>query len=258
LGTGDGIVAIQKAPAKRTAKGKAKAPARAKVQPKAKKSTRKSPARAGSKKPDKKTLATVDLVQARADFVRYFIEQDFKDATGAYQRAYSEASLETAAANSSRLLKDTKVQEALSAELEAVLKEKRRPLEKRILDTWVVRAFYDPTEILDLHGELKITEAQLRKRGLFVVIDSINKKLNNRGQSYLEYKLADRDKALDMLRQYIQMIEPPKQRLVLENISIGEPPKPLAVVAAAAVATVQASEAAPLPTPEQPEESGHA
>ena len=174
----------------------------------------------------KKPIVNIDLVKARADFVRYYIEQDFEDATGAYKRAYGEKTYQVAASATSRLLKDVKIQAALSEELAAVLKEKRRPLEKRILDTWLIRAFYDPTEILDLRGNLKITETQLRKRGLQVCIDSINKKLNAKGDPYLEYKLADRDKALDMLRQYIQMIEPPKSHVVVENITIGLPPKP--------------------------------
>ena len=164
--------------------------------------------------------APVDLVQARADFVRYYIEQDFRDATGAYQRAYSEASEATAAANSSRLLKDAKVQEALAEELSAVLAEKRRPLEKRILDTWIIRAFYDPTEIIDLKGQLKITEKELRRRGLQVCIDSINLKRDQRGREFIEYKLADRDKALDMLQRYIAMIREPEKNLNV-NVSGG-------------------------------------
>lgn len=172
-------------------------------------------------------IVTVDLVKARADFVRYFIEQDFENATGAYRRAYPDSSEDAARSSAARLLSEASIQEALSAELEAVLKDRRRPLEKRILDTWMVRAFYDPTEILDLHGNLKISEKRLRARGLQVCIDSINKKLNNRGQTYLEYKLADRDKALDMLRQYIKMIEPQNQKIELSGpIEIGLPPKP--------------------------------
>ena len=214
-----------KAPAAATRKRVAAGGARSKGKAQGRTNGSTAKAKKGSK-PSPRQAVSVDMVKARADFVRYFIEQDFENATGAYQRAYSEASVETAAVNSSKLLKDAKVQAALSVELAAVLKEKRRPLEKRILDTWLVRAFYDPTEILDLHGNLKITERELRKRGLHVCIDSINKKLNNRGQSYLEYKLADRDKALDMLRQYIQMIEPPKQKVQVENITIGLPPKP--------------------------------
>ena len=148
-----------------------------------------------------------EMAQQRADFVRFYIEQDFRDAPAAYKKAFgcTDKSADTGA---SRLLKNAEIQDALSAELAAVLKEKRRPLEKRVLDTWMVRAFYDPTEILDLDGNLVISIEELRKRGLQVCIDSINKKLNAQGDEYVEYKLADRDKALDMIQKYIQMVKP--------------------------------------------------
>lgn len=146
-------------------------------------------------------------VQPLADFVRYYIEQDFKDATAAYKRAFKCADA-TAKANSCKALQRPAVRELLANELKAVLAEKRIPLEKRILDTWITRAFYDPTEIVDLNGNLAISEDELRRRGLQVCIDSINKKLNSQGDEYMEYKLADRDKALDMLQKYIAMIKP--------------------------------------------------
>jgi hypothetical protein len=194
----------------------------------------KSPAQTKARKaPAKRKAAAskdvpsdLELVQARADFVRFLIEQDFQDARGAYRKAYPKANLSTAGVEACRLLKDPKVQEAIAVELKAVLDDKRLPLEKRILDTWVVRAFYDPTEILDLKGNLKITEAALRKRGLHVCIDSINRKLNAQGLSYLEYKLANRDTALDMLQRYIAMIKTPDQKPLEVNLSIGLPPKP--------------------------------
>jgi phage terminase small subunit len=174
--------------------------------------------RAVGKRSGRKAAVSVDLVQARADFVRFLIEQDFQNATGAYRRAYPKASEATAATESSRLLKDPKIQEAISTELKAVLAEKRVPLEKRILDTWIVRAFYDPTEIIDLNGHLKISEKELHKRGLQVCIDSINEKLTAKGDRYVEYKLADRDKALDMLQKYIAMIKEPDKNV---NLNVG-------------------------------------
>jgi hypothetical protein len=192
----------------------------------------------GKKMPVKKRakpVVSVDLVQARADFVRYYIEQDFRSATGAYQRAYGEKTEAVAAACASRLLKDAKVQEALADELAAVLAERRVPLEKRILDTWIVRAFYDPTEIISLKGALKISEKELRARGLQVCIDSINKKVDQRGREFIEYKLADRDKALDMLQKYIAMIREPDKNV---NVKVTEPPKlELVLQVAAAVAS---------------------
>lgn len=160
-----------------------------------------------SASPQKKKEYTPDMVQLRADFVRLYIEQDFKNATGAYQKVYG-VSEKVAASGASRLLKDDNIQEALATELAAVLKEKRRPLEKQVLDVWMKRAFYDPTEIIDLDGKLVISTEELRAKGLQVCIDSINEKLNAQGMPYIEYKLADRDKALDMIQKYIQMVKP--------------------------------------------------
>lgn len=158
------------------------------------------------------------LAKAKLNFIHNLIEQDFQDATKAYQRAYPKASEESARRAASRLLTKVDTQQLLASELKAILAERRQPLEKRILDVWMVRAFFDPTEILDLHGNLKITEEDLRKKGLHVCIDSINRKLNAQGQSYLEYKLADRDKALDMLQKYIAMIKEPDKNL---NLVVG-------------------------------------
>jgi hypothetical protein len=204
-------LAKRKTGAKTQAKA-TKAKPRAKTASKAK-PARKSPDRVGNKAP-----VSVDLVQARADFVRYYIEQDFRDAARAYKRAYGEKSANVACAAASRLLADVKVQESLASELSSVLAERRVPLEKRILDTWLIRAFYDPTEIIDLHGKLRITMAELRKKGLYVCIDSINKKMNQSGKLYVEYKLADRDKALDMLQKYIAMIREPDKNI---NVTLG-------------------------------------
>jgi phage terminase small subunit len=157
----------------------------------------------------KKITATPDMVQQRADFCRYYIEQDFTNATLAYKRAYNPQMKDgIAAASAVRLLRDEKVRAELSREIQSILAEKKIPLEKKILDTYMVRAFYDPTEIIDLEGRLAISEKELRERGLQVCIDSINKKVSAQGDEYTEYKLADRDKALDMLQKYIQMIKP--------------------------------------------------
>ncbi len=170
------------------------------------------------------------IPKARLNFVRYYIEQDFQNATRAYLRAYPNANEATARRNASLLLTKTYIQELVSTELAAVIEKSRIPLEKRILEVWVKRAFYDPTEIIDLTGQLVITTEELRSKGLEVCIDAINEKLNAQGERYIEYKLADRDKALNMLQQYIQMIEEPKKRIEVSTISIGLPPKPEDIV----------------------------
>ena len=94
------------------------------------------------------------------------------------------------------------------------------PLEKRILKYWTTRAFYDATQIVGLDGKVVIDEKQLRRRGLDAVIDGVNEKLNAQGMRYLEIKLANRDKALEMLQQYIGMIDAGKRTDNANNGSI--------------------------------------
>jgi hypothetical protein len=70
----------------------------------------------------------------------------------------------------------------------------------------MARAFYDITEIIDLNGTLKLTEEELREKGLHVCIDSINRKTTARGDIVITYKFADKDAAVEMLQKYIKMI----------------------------------------------------
>jgi phage terminase small subunit len=150
-------------------------------------------------------------------FAQFYIEQDFRDAMRAYLRAFKRCKSEHAArVRSTKLLARPEVQDIVSKELERVLAENRRPIEKRVFDVWTVRAFYDPTDILNLDGTLKITEEELREKGLHVCIDSIVRKVTQFATT-VEYKLADRDEALGMLQQYVQMIKPQTQRHVVSG-----------------------------------------
>jgi phage terminase small subunit len=146
------------------------------------------------------------ITKAQHDFVNYFIEQDFKNSTAAYRRAYPQASEESARREGSRLLTNVGIQSLISQTLADILQKDKIPLEKRIFDYWMKRAFYDVTEIIDLHGNLMLTEEQLRERGLDACIDSINKKTDAQGRDIITYKFADKDKAADMLQRYIQMV----------------------------------------------------
>jgi phage terminase small subunit len=98
------------------------------------------------------------------------------------------------------------IQAEISKQVETLLDQSKIPLKKQIFNFWMKRAFYDITEILDLNGTLKLTEAELREKGLHVCIDSVNKKINAQGQVNITYEFADKDKAVEMLQKYIQMI----------------------------------------------------
>lgn len=155
----------------------------------------------------KKPQTSREILEKREAFVRAYIENDFKNAAGVYEKVYG-CTYKSAVSSASTLLKDPNIQAMLATELAAVLKEKRIPLEKRILDTWMVRAFYDVADIVDSQGALIYTMDELKAKGLSVVIDGIDVKPDKDGGEHYVYKLADRDKALDMLQKYIQMVKP--------------------------------------------------
>jgi hypothetical protein len=98
------------------------------------------------------------------------------------------------------------IQEYLSAVIAETLRREKIPLEKRIFDYWMKWAFYDITEIISIDGKMKLTDKKLREKGLEVCIDSINKKIDAQGNVTMVYKFADKDKAVEMLQKYIQMI----------------------------------------------------
>ena len=161
------------------------------------------------KKPQdpKKPQTSRAILEKREAFVRAYIENDFKDAAGVYQKVYS-CTAKAAVSAASRLLKDVNVQSMMATELAETMKIARIPLEKRVVDTWMRRAFYDPSEILNDDGSLADTMANLSKAGLSVCIDGIDVKPDKDGGEHYVYKLADRDKALEMLQRYAQIIKP--------------------------------------------------
>lgn len=168
------------------------------------KSTRKTP-----KKPliKKDPQTTRDVLAKREAFVRAYIENDFHDVSKVYQKVYG-CSAASSVSCASRLLRDANIQAMLAAELAEGLKLARIPMEKRVVDVWMRRAFYDVADILDDNGSLVDTMANLSKAGLSVCIDGIDVKPDKDGGEHYVYKLADRDKALEMLQRYAQIIKP--------------------------------------------------
>jgi phage terminase small subunit len=171
------------------------------------------------------------VTRAQKRFLDHYIEQDFRNATEAYRKAYPKASYNTARVQSSRLLTKPDIQEHLSAVIAEALAREKISLEKHIFDYWMKRAFYDLTEIIDLHGTVQLTEEELREKGLNACIDSINRKTDAQGQEIITYKFADRDFAVEMLQKYIRMIHEkievdfisPETRAALEAIALSPP-----------------------------------
>jgi phage terminase small subunit len=130
--------------------------------------------------------------------------KDFNATQAAIRAGYSK---KTSYSIGNENLKKPEIQNEISIQIKLLLNQAKIPLEKQIFDYWIKRAFYDITEIIDLNGKLKLTEKQLREKGLQVCIDSINKKVNERGREIITYKFADKNSAVEMLQRYIQMIQ---------------------------------------------------
>lgn len=150
---------------------------------------------------------TRDVLAKREAFVHAYIENDFHDVAKVYQKVYG-CSAASSVSCASRLLRDANIQQMLAAELAEGLKLARIPMEKRVVDVWMKRAFYDVADILGADGTLVDTMANLSKAGLSVCIDGIDIKPDKDGGEHYVYKLADRDKALEMLQKYAQIIKP--------------------------------------------------
>jgi phage terminase small subunit len=148
----------------------------------------------------------VAVTRAQKQFVARFIEQDFRNATAAYRKAYPNASAESARREASRLLTKVDIQEHMSAAIAGALRREKVTLEKRILDIWLKRAFYDPGEIIDDSGVLLHSLRKLKRMGLSVCVEGIETRRNAAGVETVRVRLADRDKALEMLQKYIRMI----------------------------------------------------
>jgi Terminase small subunit len=170
------------------------------------------------KKLDKETKdalaeAYSKLTKSQLDFVHNFIQADFKNATACYCNAYPDAKGDAASAAASRLLSSVNVRACITMILDAMMAEAKIPLEKRIFETWMARAFYDVADIIDGDGQLAHSMQELKKIGLSIVIDGIDIKPDKDGGEHVVYKLADKDRALEMLQKYIQMIKQPDAKV---------------------------------------------
>ena len=127
------------------------------------------------------------LEEKQAAFCREYLK-DYNATQAAIRAGYSQRSAQV---QSARLLSKVMVQAEISKQVEAILEQSKISLKKQIFDYWMRRAFYDPAEIISTKG------------GLLCSL----KELSEKGRETVKVKLADRDKALEMLQRYIQMIK---------------------------------------------------
>jgi len=153
------------------------------------------------------------LTKGQLDFVHNFIQADFRNATECYCNAFPNITRESAKSEASRLLSSPNVRACIALELDISLGAAKTGLEKRILDIHLVRAFYNPAQIVNDNGDLVASLSEISEAGLSVCIDQIDKRVDKDGGEHPVYVLANREKALDTLQKYIQMIKQPDAKV---------------------------------------------
>lgn len=115
------------------------------------------------------------------------------------------------------------VRELLRKYLNTIIAQQKDYLHKKILETYYMRAFYNKDDLINEDGSIKkgLTPVQM------MAIDVKSIKTTKKAESgeivyYPEYQLADRDKALDMLTKYMEMLPKESINLSITNETIDE------------------------------------
>ncbi len=154
---------------------------------------------------DQKTKLTIK----EKTFIREYCK-DFNGTRAAIKAGYSKKSAGVIASqNLNRLNIKLQIKEYLNS----ILGQYKDTLEYEIINTYKVLAFYNPDDIIDKNGLLKVTD--LSKLGeLSKCIKGIETKYNSNGDKQVIIKLADREQALDKLAQYMSLL---KQEIKIEQ-----------------------------------------
>jgi hypothetical protein len=94
---------------------------------------------------------------------------------------------------------------ALKKYIEGIIGLNKDTLELRIIDIYMLQAFYDPSDIIDANGRLVVDD--LKELGdLSKCIEGIETTYTRTGVPIIKVKLVDRQKALEQLARYINIM----------------------------------------------------
>jgi phage terminase small subunit len=148
-------------------------------------------------------------------FVVNLIKENFNQSQ-AYIATYGKETEEFARINASRLLTDANIKESIQDVMNMLLESEKLTLEKKIIQMYMHRAFYDPSDILDENGDLKVSDLKELPDSCRYAIEGIESKTTyGKDDTVIDrkIKLANREKALEMLSKYMQIMA---DRLVID------------------------------------------
>jgi phage terminase small subunit len=147
------------------------------------------------------------LTRARRLFVEYYCTDTdcFLNPTAAYIKAYTKNGKEltdsSIQSNAFRMMRDTKIQGAITKLLQANQVKEDHLNEYRLLKALQTLAFYNPKDLIDKYGNLKKEFEEMGDLALCVAgIKS--------GRNSKEIKLYDRTKAIELLMRYLELVRP--------------------------------------------------
>lgn len=156
--------------------------------------------------PDWKTTGA-SLAQAR--FAACYITNGF-NATQAYiDSVCHNATKSTASQKGSAWLRDVKVQACIQQYTTSWLAECRAKLEGELIRTYMAQAFYDPKKFFNPDGSLAFDNWDILPEDLRRCVESIETKFYGKDAdaSVTVIKMADRNKAMQALAQYISLMQ---------------------------------------------------
>lgn len=153
------------------------------------------------------------LTGRRRLFVEYFCTDRtcFCNAGRAYVKAYGSDNESSIKSNSSRLMRDPAIKNAVSRLLRSRQNEEDEITEYQILDLLKKLSFYNPGDILNGDGTLKGSLDELGDMSLCVA----GVRRNRHGK---EIKLFDRTKALAMLCDYLNITRPEERATIINPV----------------------------------------
>jgi hypothetical protein len=158
-----------------------------------------------------------ELKGRRRLFVLYYCAREdcFLKPIEAYQKAYAkkrggtaeEPNYSTAATNSWKLMQRREIKEAIRKLLRVAQEEIDEETKYQVVRMYRLLALYNPADIIDKHGRLKIEGDDLSELGeLAKCVAGVSKKVSDKGRVSYEIKLADRFKALEGIAKYLELI----------------------------------------------------
>lgn len=143
-----------------------------------------------------------ELTPKQQKAITLYFEWNFNIRMAARRAKYSEEAFRL-------FIKTPKARAILKAYAEYMLDEKKDTLEYQIVKVYMIRAFYDPADIIDDQGFLLVKD--LKELGeLSQCVDGIEKSeswSDGGGSLKMKVKLCDREKALEQLCKYISIMK---------------------------------------------------